>query len=274
MMDDLHVGGGRTIAAEAVGDGPPVVLVHAGIADARMWDDIVPLLSDRHRVIRYDLPGFGGSTLGQTISTTADLEAVLDAVGEERAALVGVSLGGRVALEFALERPARATALLLVAPGLRGHAWSSSVTRASDEEDEAFERGDYVAAADVMVRTWVAGPRRSPDDVDPAVRELVRAMCIRNYEVLAEAVAAGGPPSESDAPDPPAAERLPELTLPTLVLVGDADVPDMLQIADRLEAGIPRARRIVWEGVAHLPPLERPREFAELVREFLAADGR
>lgn len=270
-MIEVDAGAGRTLAAEAVGVGPAVVLVHAGIADSRMWDDVVPLLADGHRVIRYDLPGFGLSTLaGQTISSTADLDAVLDAVGEPRAALVGVSLGGRIALEFALARPARVTALLLVAPGLRGHTPSSFVRRAAEAEDEAFERGDYGAAADVMVQTWVAGPRRSLDDVDPAVRELVRTMCIRNYELLAEAVAAGGPPADADVPAPAAAERLGELALPLLVLVGDADVPDMLQIADRLEAGVPGARKVVWEGVAHVPPLERPREFAELVRGFLA----
>lgn len=274
-MRDVDVGGGRTLAAEAAGEGPAVVLVHEGIADSRMWDDVVPLLADRRRVIRYDLPGFGGSPLsGSAISSRADLEAVLDAFGEKRAALVGGSLGGRITLEFALERPARVTALLLVAPGLRGHAWSSVVRRASDEEDEAFARGDYEGAAEVMVRTWVVGPRRTVDDVDPRVAELVRIMCVRNYELLAEAIAAGGPPAETDTPSPPAAERLGELALPTLVLVGDADVPDMLQIADRLEAGVPGARKVVWEGVAHLPPLERPREFAELVLEFLAAvDG-
>jgi 3-oxoadipate enol-lactonase len=263
--------GGRTLAADAVGEGPPVVLIHEGIADSRMWDSVVPRLAERHRVIRYDLPGFGGSPLvgGAEISFVRDLEAVLDAFDVESAALVGGSLGGRVALEFALERPSRVTALVLVAPGLRGHEWSSFVRQASDEEEEAFERGDYARAAEAMVRVWVAGPRRSVDDVDPATVSLVREMMVRNYELFAAAIAEGGEPDEVDVPDPPASERLGDVGVPTLLLVGDADVPDMLQIADRLEAGIPGARKVVWADVAHVPPLERPAEFAELVLDFL-----
>jgi 3-oxoadipate enol-lactonase len=267
----LDRGGGRTLAAEASGEGPPVVLIHEGIADSRMWDGVVPALSARHRVIRYDLPGFGASPLGAgPISATEDLEAVLDAFGVARTALVGGSLGGRIALEFALERPDRVSALLLVAPGLRDHEWSPAVSEAGEEEDEAFERGDHAAAAEAMVRTWVVGPRRSEADVDPAVVARVREMCVRSYELYAEALAAGPEPRMADPPDPPASERLGEIGVPTLVLVGDGDVPDMLQIADRLEAGIPGARKVVWEGVAHVPPMERPREFARLALDFFA----
>ena len=266
----IDVGGGRTLAAEDHGSGPPVVLVHEGIGDMRMWDDVLPALAERHRVVRYDLAGFGESPLaGGPLSHVDDLVAVMDAHGLERAALVGGSLGGRIALEAALEHPERVTALLLVAPGLRGHEFSSFVRHAGQEEEAAFERRDYPAAAEAMVRAWVIGPRRDASEVDPSVIVRVREMCIRSYERYAEAIAAGGEPEEA-ALEPAAAERLGEIAIPTLVLVGDADVPDMLQIADRLEAGIPGARKVVWQGVAHMPPMERPREFAALVLEFLA----
>lgn len=270
-MRAIDRGGGRTLAADAVGDGPPVVLIHEGIADSRMWDDVVPALAERHRVIRYDLPGFGGSPLGgEPISSTDDLEAVLDAFGATRAALVGASLGGRIALEFAVERRDRVSALLLVAPGLRDHEWSAAASEVSAEEDAAFERGDHEAAAELMVRIWVVGPRRAEADVDPAVVARVREMALRSYEVYADALAAGLEPSMDEPPDPPASERLGEIGVPALVLVGDGDVPDMLQIADRLEAGIPGARKVVWEGVAHVPSMERPREFERLALDFLA----
>ena len=263
--------GGRALAAEERGAGSPVVLIHEGITDMRMWDDVLPALAEHHRVIRYDLPGYGQSPLtGGPIDATADLEAVLDSFGVERAALVGGSVGGRIALEFALQRPDRVTALLLVAPGLRGHEFSAGVQQAGEEEEEAFERGDYDAAADAMVRTWVIGPRRTAADVDERVVARVHEMCVRNYQLYAEALAAGGEPDNAAGPDPPAAERLAEISVPTLVLVGDADVPDMLQIADRLEAGIPRARKVVWPGVAHVPPMERPRDFERLALDFLA----
>jgi pimeloyl-ACP methyl ester carboxylesterase len=236
-----------------------------------MWDDVLPALAEHHRVIRYDLAGFGDSPLGAgPISEIADLEAVLDAFDVERAALVGGSLGGRVALEFALERPGRVSALLLVAPGLRDHVWTPSVSEASDEEEAAFERGDFGAAADLMVRLWVVGPRRSESDVDSSIRQRVHEMSVRSYELYGQALEAGVEPQGADPPDPPASQRLGEVGVPTIVLVGDADVPDMLEIADRLEAGIPGARKVVWEGVAHMPPMERPREFERLVLEFLA----
>ena len=105
--------------------------------------------------------------------------------------------------------------------------------------------------------------------------ERVHEMCVRSYELYAEAIAGGGEPRSAEGPDPPAVERLGEVAVPTLVLVGDADVPDMLQIADRLEAGIPGARKVVWADVAHVPPMERPREFERLALDFFAgvADG-
>lgn len=273
-MRRVEVDGGRTIAAEEQGEGTTVVLIHAGIADMRMWDDVVPALARRHRVVRYDLPGFGQSPLPtDAVDATTDLEAVLDAFGVERAALVGGSLGGRIALEFAVQRPDRVSALLLVAPGLRGHEFSAVVRQAGEEEDEAFERGDYQAAAEAMVRVWVIGPRRTEAEVDPSVVERVREMSIRSYELYAEALARGGEPRSAGGPQPPAAERLGEIAVPTLLLVGDADVPDMLQIADRLDAGIPGARKVVWPDVAHVPPMERPREFERLALDFLAGVG-
>ena len=113
------------------------------------------------------------------------------------------------------------------------------------------------------------GPRREAGDVEASVIDRLRAMGVRSYELYAEAIAAGGEPEET-ALEPPASERLGEIGVPTLVLVGDADVPDMLQIADRLEAAIPGARKVVWEGVAHVPPMERPRDFERLTLEFLA----
>jgi 3-oxoadipate enol-lactonase len=97
-------------------------------------------------------------------------------------------------------------------------------------------------------------------------------MSLRSYELYAEAIASGGEPQEVRL-EPPATERLGEISVPTLVLVGDADVPDMLQIADRLDAGIPSARKVVWAEVAHMPPMERPREFERLALDFLAEAG-
>src|SRR5947209_8694969 len=97
---------GTDLYYEELGEGHPVILLHAGIADSRMWDEQMPVLAERYRVVRYDLRGFGRSKMvAGAFSHRADLAALLDALGIASAALVGCSFGGRVATEFALEFP-------------------------------------------------------------------------------------------------------------------------------------------------------------------------
>jgi pimeloyl-ACP methyl ester carboxylesterase len=157
---------------------------------------------------------------------------------------------------------------VLVAPGLPEHDWSEDAERASDEEDRLFEEGDLEGAAEVNLRMWVDGPRRGPDAV-PEVRERVRAMVIRSFELYRQVLEQGEPGPVAKL-DPPATARLGEISVPTLIVVGDADVPDILAICDRLAAGIGGARKVVFEDVAHMLPMERPEEFTRLVLDFLA----
>src|SRR6266508_3963747 len=126
-----------------VGSGPAIVLVHAGIADSRMWDEQVAAFSDAFRVVRYDIAGYGRSPLrGGPFSHWRDLVALLDELGIEQAALVGNSFGGRIALDVAIAAPERVSALVLVAPGLGGWDWSAEMRRFDELEDEALEAGD------------------------------------------------------------------------------------------------------------------------------------
>jgi 3-oxoadipate enol-lactonase len=243
------------------GDGPPIVLLHAGVADHRMWDPLVTLLAPRHRVVRYDLRGFGAATPpAEEFSACDDLAAVLDAGGLKRAAIVGASYGGRVALQFAIEHPERVSALTLLAGALPEHEWSPHVHAAWAEEESAIEAGDLDAAAQANVRAWLVGPRRAPEQVDPALRALVADMARR---ALAHELAGGGKERE---PDPPLGERLERVSAPTVVACGALDFGDFAAIADRLAAGIPDARRVTLDGAAHLPALERPDD----VLRFLA----
>jgi pimeloyl-ACP methyl ester carboxylesterase len=261
--------GGKELWYEEAGSGPAVVLTHAGVADSTMWDGIAEPLAERHRVVRYDLPGYGRSELPPgPWSHVDDLRGLLDHLGVERAAVVGLSHGGRVDLEFALEHPERVTALVLVAPGLPDHDWSEEAEQASDEEDRLFEAGDLEGAAEVNLRMWVDGPRRGPDAV-PEVRERVRAMVLRSFELYRKALEQGEPGPVAKL-DPPATARLDEIRVPTLVVYGDADTPDIVAISERLAAGIPGARKVVYADVAHMLPMERPAEFTRLVLDFLA----
>jgi len=254
--------------AEVAGEGPAIALVHAGVCDSRMWDPQWETFRRSHRVLRYDLRGFGRSPLeAGRYSHARDLIALLERHGLEPASLVGVSLGGRVTLETAVARPELVDALVLVGPGLPGHGWGDDLAAAWEDEEAALEAGDLDAAVEVNLRTWVDGPRRSPEDVEPRVRTAVAEMQRRAFELQL--------PFEESAEEEPLvpdlAERLGEVAAPTLVVVGDEDVPDMHAIADRLVAEIPGARRATIAGAAHVPSLERPAEFDELVLDYLGS---
>jgi 3-oxoadipate enol-lactonase len=254
------------IYAEVAGEGPAVALIHEGICDSGMWEAQWEAYSRRHRVLRLDLRGFGRSPLeAGTFSNARDVIETLEAQGFSRTALVGVSLGGRVALEVALARPDLVSALVLVAPGFPGHDWSDEVKAGWAEEEAAFEAGDLDTAVEVNLRTWVDGPRRRPEDVDPDVRRRVGEMQRRAFELQL--------PFEDSAEEellvPDLADRLGELGMPVLVLVGDEDVQDMHEIAARLAREIPGARSATIAGTAHVPSMERPAEFDELVLGFL-----
>jgi 3-oxoadipate enol-lactonase len=257
------------IHAEAAGEGPAIVLVHAGICDSGMWDAQWRTLPAGNRVVRYDMRGFGRSPVPPVAYSHApDLIAVMDAAGISEAALVGTSLGGRVALEAALAAPARVSALVLVGSGLPGHEWSTAVREYWDAEEEAIERGDLAAAAEVNVRFWVDGPRRRPEDIDAEVRRRAHAMQLRALELQVPAYDADGDLEEPLVPD--AGDRLGDVTQPALVLVGEADQPDIHAIAERLAAGLIHAHTATIPDAAHLPSMERPELFDELVTGFLS----
>jgi 3-oxoadipate enol-lactonase len=252
------------LAHEVAGSGPALLLVHAGIADRRMWDDQVgPFAAAGWRVIRADLPGFGDTPRPvDPVTLWAALRDLLDHLRVERAVLVGCSLGGRVALDLALADPERVRALVLVGSGLAGHRFEEpALLELWDRTDAALDRGDREAAARLEIDTWVVGVGRDPAQVDPEVHRRVREMLLAAY--------AHGP-ADLVEPDPPAAQRLGEVAVPTLVLVGTHDRPDLQAMAAALATGIPGARRIDLPGTAHLPNMERPGDFNRVVLEFLA----
>jgi 3-oxoadipate enol-lactonase len=263
--------GGKELWYDEAGSGPVLVLVHAGVADSTMWDDHVDELARTHRVLRYDLPGYGRSPLPPgPFSDVRDLAVLLEARGVERASLVGVSLGGRAALEYTLVHPDRVEALVLVAPGLPDWDWSEEMSRADEQEDALMDAGDVEGAAELAVRVWFDGPHRSPDEVDAGLRKRALEMNRRAYGVQIPAYAADDEPGPPERLDPPVSARLGEVRVPTLVVVPELDQPDILGICDLLATGIPGARKAVMPGVAHLAPMERPEEFARLVLDFLA----
>jgi len=245
--------------------GRTVLLLHAGIADSRMWASQLDVLrSVGYGVLAPDLRGFGErAPAPEPFSHLRDVEALLGGP----VAVVGCSLGGRVALELAVHRPELVEQLVLIAPGLPGWDWSAEPRVGWAAEEAAFERGDLDAAAEACLRLWIDGPRRSPDEVDPALRSAVREMVLRSYEL--EQTTAGTDSREEDVLDPPVGDRLGEVSCPTLVLVGEEDIADMQAIAAHVAASIPGARAETVSGASHLPSLERPDEVNPLLLSFL-----
>jgi 3-oxoadipate enol-lactonase len=252
---------------EAAGAGSPIVFIHAGIADSRMWEPQWTSFATRHRLLRCDLAGFGRTPIVRLPVTHAhDVAAVLDERGIASAGVVGASLGGRVALELAVARPDLVGALVLEDAGLPGHDWAEAVRAYGVAEDEAVAHGDLEAATEANLRMWVDGPRRMPADVAPGVRAAVGEMQRRAFELQAPHWAH----LDEALLVPDIAERLGEVRAPTLALVGAEDVEDMHALAERFASEIPGARRATIAGAAHLPNLEQPAAFDELVLEFLA----
>ena len=255
---------GARIYYEVAGEGDPLVLVHAGIADSRMWEDQLMAFADRYRVIRHDMRGFGMTAMVEgPFSHHEDLRALLDSLDVERTHLVGCSMGGGAGLYFTLEYPQRVGNLVLVGSAVGGFGPDIDPPRQWDEILAAEEAGDLERVSELEVQIWVDGPGRSPEDVDASVRDLVREM-----NLIALRNEASGLGDEWE-PEPPAADRLPDVQAPTLLIVGDEDQPSVFAAADLLERELPNVRKIVMHGTAHLPNMEQPEEFNRIVLDFL-----
>jgi pimeloyl-ACP methyl ester carboxylesterase len=251
---------------------PPVVLIHAGVADRRMWEAIWPALAGERNVVRLDLRGFGDSAARPAgpVSQADDVHEVLSEIGADRCHLIGASFGAGVAVEVALTRPTAVASLLLAAPGGSLLAEMTPSLRAFiDAERAALERGDLDAAVEANLSCWVEGPHRSASQMDPTVRELVGRMQRRAFEVTAD-----WDDIEEKELEPPALDRLGEITVPALILVGGLDLDTVHDAAGRLVSGIAKARRVDWPDVGHLPSLERPADFLGLLREWTTKPAR
>jgi len=246
----------------------PVVLIHAGVADRRMWDPLWAALTAERDVVRLDLRGFGESVVRPhgVLCPVDDVLETLAEVGIEHCHLVGASYGAGVTVEVALTRPGQVKSLLLSAPGGSLIAETTPDLRAFfDAERTALAKDDLDGAVEANLAWWVDGPQRGTGDVEPVVRDLVGRMQRRAFEVTAEWDDRG----EKEL-DPPALDRLGEIRVPTLVLVGALDLDAILDTARRVVDGIADARRVDWPDTAHLPSMERPDEFLALLRDWLA----
>ena len=251
---------------ERSGSGFPVLFIHAGIADARMWEPQAKAWADRFDMIRPDLRGFGDSELPPvSYSSRGDLIALLDHLGVERAHVIGCSMGGTAAIDLALEHPERVERLVLVAGGISGSNLGAADAALFSDIEAADRAGDMEAVNRAEVRLWVDGPRRPEGSAPAAVRDLV-------LDMNGRALKTDWASAEDRGINPSAITRLGEIRARTLVIVGDQDLPHASANADVITSNIPGACRAVIKDAAHLPSLERPDELNRIVLDFLLAD--
>lgn len=256
--DIVKVPGGH-LAYDAAGRGATVVFIHSVIADRRMWDREFARLAGHHRVVRFDLRGFGGSSAAtDRFSNIADLHAIIHELRLAPATLVGSSMGGAIAVDYALEHPDDVAALFLAAPGLSGGIlppFDAAEQAALDYDDQksqeisrAWTAGDRSKAVELLQHLWCAALK------GPAL-SLFRTMVEENLtEVFAS-------PTQNQAQATPAATRLGQLHAPTTVAVGDRDNPSMPVFARRISEGISGSRLVTIPGADHLINLSQPEAF-------------
>lgn len=192
-----------------------------------------------------------------------DRHGLLDSLGIERAFLMGCSMGGRTIIDFALENPGRVRALILVGSTVSGLEVGGDTPQQWEELVAADDAGDLERVSALEVQIWIDGPYRGPDQVEEGVRDLVRET---NLIALKNEASELG---DERLPKTPAVNRRGEIQVPTLVIVGDQDRPEIIEAADLLERSIPHARKVVIPETALLPSMERPAEFNRIVLEFL-----
>ncbi len=250
-----------TLSHDLAGTGPStVVLLHSGVCDRRMWDGQFHALAGAgHRVVRCDLRGYGDSPVDAPHTHAEDVRELLDHLGAERAAVVGSSFGGRVALELAVRHPGRVVALALLASAVPGMAPSDELRAWEAREEALLEAGDLDAAVELNVDTWL-GP-----EAGEAARALVRDAQRRAFDLQLAA------PEEHHPVAPEVtSDDLARIRVPALVAVGAHDLPDFRAVADELGRLLPAGRRVDLDWAGRFPALERPEETARLLVDFLA----
>lgn len=264
--DDHAIGDHWSPAVDGDSGRLPLVLLHAGVADRRSWHRVVPTWTTTRRVVAYDQRGSGESThVACDHDSVTDLLAVLDDRGIERAVLVGNSMGGALAIQAALEHPARVAGLLLVGTAVTGAPWpedpSPEHLAVDEAADAARDRGDVEEALRLDEQLWLDGIGAGTR-VDARARDLFREMDRR--ALTAE-------PTGEEADHEAAWPRLAQLDVPVHVVAGDLDLPYLVAWGEQLARLVPDGSSAVVEGTAHLPQLDAHLRFLAATRPFLDA---
>lgn len=261
--------GGAVFSGLKQGEGLPVIFLHAGVCDKRMWQAQMAAVADAGwQAIAYDRRGYGETdSPDEAFSHLDDLEALLDALEIHAALLVGCSLGGGLAIDFALRHPGRVIGLVLIGTSVTGAPWSTNAEEQAIEmaSDDAWERGDRDLLNRVEAHAWLDGPRSQSGRVGGAVRDLFLDM---------NGIALSKPPLTRELERPDAWTRMEAVSTPSLLMVGSEDFSAIIDRHETLSETMPNAFAVVLDGAAHIPSIERPDLVNVLLLQFLDAfDG-
>jgi 2-hydroxy-6-oxonona-2,4-dienedioate hydrolase len=267
--DFLNLDGGK-LYYEIAGAGETLMLNHAGFVDSRMWDDQWQAFAQQYRVIRYDMRGYGKSDVLQApVTRRDDLLLLLDHLQVERAHLLGCSMGGEIVIDFALEHPERVLSLIPISAVPSGFEMQGAPPALLLDMIAAAQAGDVERTSELQLRIWIDGEFRQPEEVDASVRQRAAAM---NRIFVQNGTFAMDMQAQNPL-TPPAAGRLQALTMPTLVIVGALDNPEILRAADVMVEQMPNAQKLILPDSAHTPSMEKPAEFNQAVLNFLSERG-
>ena len=266
---------GAKLYYKLAGEGQPFVMIHAGISDHRMWNNEFDTYSDRYQVLSFDMRGFGKSEpVDGEFNIQDDFESLLDALGiNTPMILMGCSIGAGLALDFTLTHLDRVEALILIggAPsGLELEDLGLKVEEPVDlfeQAEKALEANDLDLATELDMQIWFDGMGRTKDDVNAEIRQLAYDI---NRTVLEHDVKNLGKHVRKQF-DKSAVERFDELILPILIIVGENDIPLMLAAANYFEEHLPNTTKVIIPNAAHLPNMEHPELFQEIIDTFLSS---
>jgi len=253
---------------EVAGAGTPLVMVHAGVADSRQWNNEFAYFSQSYQAIRYDMRGYGKSEpVDGEFSHMSDLVSVLDTLGvHESLVIMGCSMGGGLAMDFSLTHPSRVKALVMVDSAPSGLELDVPAPSKFADAEKAFESGNLDLVAEIETQIWFDGMGRIPEQVNPTMRKMLYEM-----DRLALSHEVKGLGKRLPNIETPAFDHLESLNIPVLIVVGSHDTPYILAAADYMKEKIKLANKITIKDAAHLPNMDQPQEFQNVLEKFLSS---
>ncbi|MBN1372991.1 MAG: alpha/beta hydrolase [Anaerolineaceae bacterium] len=261
---------GAKIYYETAGQGDAVLFAHAGFVDSRMWDAQFEYFARYYQVIRFDMRGYGKSDPTQEpVVRRKEIYSLMRHLSIQKAALVGCSMGGATVLDFALEHPDMAQALVLVSTVPGGFEMQGEPPPGLFEMIAALQQNDLQRASELQIQLWVDGMFRKPEQVDPRVRRRAAEM---NRTAVANQTYLRADMQLLQPLDPPAANRLKEVQIPTMVIAGELDHPEILRAAAFMAQEIPSAKIRILSNGAHMLNMELPDAFNQAGFDFLQGE--